>query len=96
MLKETLVIMGLGSAFANLASWKLIVGHDDIYYAKKNKLFRICWDKNSFRKGNYIWRSHFPEDIGTKMLIVNDLFLCLYTRFSKKNFKFSFFKLNLR
>ena len=33
--KDTLVLMCLASVFGTVASWKLIVGHRDIYYAKK-------------------------------------------------------------
>jgi len=35
--------MCLARYFDNIENWKLIVGHRDIYYAKKNiKCFRMC------------------------------------------------------
>ena len=77
MLKESLVIMSLGIVFGNLANWKFIVWHHDIYYAKKIKLFPICWDKDSSRKVKYIW-SHFSEVISKNMLIGNDFFVFKY------------------
>ena len=35
VLKETLVLMCLASCFDTIDSWKVNVGHRDIYYAKK-------------------------------------------------------------
>jgi len=35
ILKETSVIKGLASHFDIIESWKINVGHRDIYYAKK-------------------------------------------------------------
>ena len=82
--------------FDIIETWKVNVGHRDIYYAKNIK-FLICVEfRNLSKKVKYVWSSHFPEAIKTNMQIWNDYFVFKYpVRCKQKISKFTLILLKL-
>ena len=80
--------MCLASLFDIMETWKMNVGHGDIYYAKKILNIFICVEVRILcKKVKYVWSSHFPDAITTNMQIGNDSFVFKYPVTCKKNFK---------
>ena len=86
ILKETLVLMCLAGHFDIIETWKVNVGHRDIYYAKIIKFFHMCGVRILCKKLKYVLGSHFPEAITTKIQIGNDSFVFEYPVTCKQNY----------
>jgi hypothetical protein len=63
---------------------------------KNIKLFPMCAGYNSCTKVKYIWKSHFPKDIITNMLIGNDFFVFKYTVGCKKYFQILYIYIEIK
>ena len=75
------------SHFDIIVTWKVYVGHRDIYYAKYIKFFVCVEVRILCKKVKYVWGSHFPEAITTNMQLGITPF-CLNTRLRvNKTFK---------
>ena len=81
-------ILCYASHFDYIETWKVNVGHRDIYCAKILNFF-ICVEVRILcKKVKYVWSSHFPEAITTNMQIGYDFFVFKYPVTCKqKNFK---------
>ena len=88
ILKETWVLMCLASHFDIIETWKVNVGHRDIYYPKKILNFFICVEVWILcKKVKDVWSPYFPEAI-TKTCRLETTPLCLNTLLHvKKKFK---------
>ena len=66
------------SHFDIIETWKVNVGHRDIYYAKNINFF-ICVEVRILcKKVKYVWGAHSPEAITTNMQIGYDSFVFKY------------------
>jgi len=80
ILKETLVLMCLTSYFDIIESWKVNVGHRDIYYAKKNIKFFHVWRLEFRVKKWNMYEAHiFPRPLQHTCRLETTS-LCLNTR----------------
>ena len=77
ILKKTLVLKSLASHFNIIESWKLIVGHRDIYYAKKILNTFVCVEVRILvEKWNVYEGNIFPSSLlQTCRLETTSLFL---------------------
>ena len=64
--------------FDIIETWKVNVGHREIYYAKKIKFFICAEVRILCKKEKYVWGSHFPEGITTNMQLGNVSFVFEY------------------
>ena len=82
--------------FDIIEPWKVNFGLRNIYYAKNTKFF-ICVEVRILcKKVKYVWSSHFPEAITTKMQLGNDSFVFEYpVRSKQKISKFTLILLKL-
>ena len=87
ILKETLVLMCLASHYDIIETWKVNVGHRDIYYAKILNFFKCVEVRILCKKVKYVWSSHFPEAITTNMRFGNESFLFKYPDKCKQKFQ---------
>ena len=86
-LKETLVLMCWESHFDIIEKWNLIVGHRDIYYAKKILNTFVCVEVRIFVEKWCVYEGHiFPRPL-LQTCRLEKTSLCLNTRlFVKKKF----------
>ena len=86
-----------GKSFWHYRSWKLIVGHRDIYYAQKILNAFVCVEVRILVVTWNIYEAHnFPRPLLQTCRIGNDFFLFKYPVTCKqKIFKFSLFLLKL-
>ena len=80
LLKETLELMCLASVFGTLASWKMIVGHRDIYYAKKSLNYFGCVEVRIIVEKWNIYESHIFLGSLVQSCWLETSSLCLNTR----------------
>ena len=83
-------------SFFIIETWKVNVGHRDLYYAKNIKFFICVEVRIPCKKVKYVWSSHFPQDITTKMRIGNESFVFKYPVTCKQKIsKFTYILLKL-
>jgi len=79
LLKETLVLMCLASHFDFIDSWKLIVGHSDIYYAKKILTPFVCVEIRILVEKWNVYESHIIPRPSQHTCRLETTCLCLNT-----------------
>ena len=70
--------MCYASHFDIIETWKVNVGHRDIYYSKILNFFICVKVRILCKKVKYVWGSHFLEAITTNMQLGNDSFVFEY------------------
>jgi len=89
ILKETLVLMCLVIHFVIIESWKLIVGHIDLYYAKKILDIFICVEVRILVEKLNMYEAHIFLRPLLKTCRLETSSFCLNNRLRVKK-KFSF------